>query len=237
MQKLTGIKAAFIDIDNMLLDFDAYVQETMRTGFAHFGLKPYTPDMFEVFTRENNVLWRRIEDGTLVFEELVKIRWRNIFQALGIEADGPAFERYFREALNESAIPVPGAHALLQELHGRMIVCAASNGPYMQQIHRLELGEMEQYMDYCFISEKIGASKPAGLFYERAFRELNEGRETPIRPEETVMIGDSKTSDIRGGAGFGMHTIWYDRSGKADPASCEAEYTVTSLEEIPLLIE
>ena len=31
----------FIDIDNTLLDFDAYIRQTMAEGFAHFGLRPY----------------------------------------------------------------------------------------------------------------------------------------------------------------------------------------------------
>ena len=30
------MKAIFIDIDNTLLDFDAYVRTTMEQGFAHF---------------------------------------------------------------------------------------------------------------------------------------------------------------------------------------------------------
>lgn len=37
------MKAIFIDIDNTLLDFDAYVRESMRAGFACFGLRPYEP--------------------------------------------------------------------------------------------------------------------------------------------------------------------------------------------------
>ena len=35
------MKAIFIDIDNTLLDFDAYVRTTMERGFAHFGLPAY----------------------------------------------------------------------------------------------------------------------------------------------------------------------------------------------------
>ena len=84
--------------------------------------------------------------------------------------------RYFREALHESAIPVPGAHELLEQLHGRFLLCAASNGPYAQQVHRLELSDMRKYFDYLFISEKIGASKPSRAFYDAAFAELNAGR-------------------------------------------------------------
>lgn len=123
------MKAIFIDIDNTLLDFDAYVRESMRAGFARFGLRPYEPWMYDIFVRENDKLWQAIERSELTFARLQEIRWNTVFRALGIEADGIAFERYFREALHESAIPVPGAHELLERLHGRFLLCAASNRP------------------------------------------------------------------------------------------------------------
>ena len=66
------MKAIFIDIDNTLLDFDAYVRTTMEQGFAHFGLPAYHPEMYHTFTAENNKLWRQIEEGTLTFAELQK---------------------------------------------------------------------------------------------------------------------------------------------------------------------
>ena len=34
------MKLILIDIDNTLLDFDAYIRQTMEEGFAHFGLRP-----------------------------------------------------------------------------------------------------------------------------------------------------------------------------------------------------
>ena len=57
------MKLILIDIDNTLLDFDAYIRQTMEEGFAHFGLRPYEPWMYDVFHRENNKLWRQIEEG------------------------------------------------------------------------------------------------------------------------------------------------------------------------------
>lgn len=109
----------FIDIDNTLLDFDAYIRQTMREGFAHFGLKPYEPYMEAVFHRENGKLWRQIEQGTLTFRELEEIRWDRVFAALDIAFDGQVFEKYFRAALYDSAIPVDGAMELLEALHGK----------------------------------------------------------------------------------------------------------------------
>ena len=206
------IKAAWIDIDNTLISFDAYVKQTMREGFAHFGLKPYEPYMFDVFTTENDKLWRSLERGELTFIELKKIRFRNIFAALGISFDGETFEKYFRDQIYDNAIPEPGAYEMLTALKEKgLILCAASNGPYEQQIHRLGVAKMDSFFDYCFISEEIGASKPAPLFYEEGFQRMNEGRMPQILPDECVMIGDSLTSDMAGGMDFGMKTCFYRR--------------------------
>lgn len=203
------MRAVFIDIDNTLLDFEEYVRQTMKTGFEHFGLKPYEPYMYNVFTEENNKLWHMIEAGTITFPELEKVRWNNIFRALGIEYDGTAFEKYFRSSLNESAIPVKGAYEVLEYLHGKYILCAASNGPYDQQLHRLELAGMKKFFSYFFISEQIGASKPSEEFFARSFEILNDGREKPIMPGETIIIGDSMSSDMAGGKNFGMKTCYF----------------------------
>ena len=230
------MKAIFIDIDNTLLDFDAYVRESMRAGFARFGLRPYEPWMYDIFVRENDKLWQAIERSELTFARLQDIRWNTVFRALGIEADGIAFERYFREALHESAIPVDGARELLEALRGRYLLAAASNGPYEQQLHRLALAGMKDFFDWFFISERIGASKPSKLFFDEAFRQVNEGRETPILPEDTAIIGDSLTSDMAGGRGCGLKTVYYRRPGAA-PANDSVDVTAEDLRDIPALLQ
>lgn len=210
------MKVIFIDIDNTLLSFDAYVKHTMKEGFETFGLKPYESWMFETFTKVNNGLWQQIEQGTLTFQELEKIRWNRVFEALRIAFDGVVFEKYFREALYESAIPEEGAYELLEHLHGKYLLCAASNGPYQQQVHRLEIADMKKYFTHLFVSEKIGISKPATEFFDRAFQIVNEGEKEPVLPEECMMIGDSLTSDIEGGQMYGMKTCFYRRGKEVE---------------------
>lgn len=225
------MKAVFIDIDNTLLSFSKYVKHTMQTGFEHFGLKRYEPYMYDIFTEENNKLWRRIEQGTLVFSELEKVRWNIIFARLGFEFDGTVFEKYFRRALYDSAIPMPGANEMLRYLSGKYILCVASNGPYEQQVHRLEVAGMKQYFDYIFISEKLGASKPSEEFFSKAFAQFNSGREEAIIPADTIIIGDSPTSDIEGGRNYGMKTCFYNVSG-VESDIIKADHVIDELNEV-----
>ena len=220
------IKAVLLDIDNTLLDFDAYVQTTMRDGFDKFGIGPYREEMFAVFSRVNHGLWRQIEDGTLTFAELTKVRWNRVFEALGIEADGPAFETYFRACLADSAISVAGAFELLDYLKGRYVLGVASNGPYEQQLNRLRKGGMFDYFSHYFVSEKIGASKPSAQFFSYCLDELG------IAPEHILMIGDSLTSDMAGAIACGMHTCYFDKNKQGISTDLPLEHTVESLTDI-----
>lgn len=228
------IKAVFIDIDNTLLDFDGYVRQTMKSGFEIFSLKRYEPYMYDVFTRINNALWKEIERRELTFAELENVRWNKIFEALGIDFDGKVFEDYFRKALNESAIPENGAYELLKYLSEKYIVCAASNGPFLQQMHRLELADMAKYFDYIFISEQVGVSKPSHEFFDYAFSHLNgkNGRSgKSILPHETIIIGDSLSSDIAGGKECGMKTCYYNKN-RCSVSPEIADFVVSELADI-----
>ena len=230
------IRVVFLDVDDTLLSFSGYVKEAMREGFARFGLPPYEEAMFPVFERINNKLWEEIEEGTLTLEELRRVRWNRIFHALGVSFEGEVFENYFKTCLFSSAVPEPGSRELLEYLFGRYTLCAASNGPYDQQINRLRVGKLEGYFSHIFISSEVGAQKPDAAFFERCFRVLGENGLPGLKPEEAVIIGDSVSADIRGGKAYGMHTCLYTRGIPPEKEVPEADHIVTSLEEIKKLL-
>lgn len=230
------IKVVFIDIDNTLLSFSGYVKESMRNGFARFNLKPYTEAMFPVFEKINNSLWGQIEQGTLSYEELIKIRWNMIFKELDIAFDGKVFEEYFKEQLFYSAVPEEGAIELLKYLDQRYTLCIASNGPYEQQINRLRVGKMHSYFSHFFISSQIGAQKPSTAFFDYCFKELRASEFPKLLPEETIIIGDSISSDISGGIKYGMHTCLYKNNTLSDENIFRADHVVSSLSEIEQIL-
>ncbi|MGN0962200.1 MAG: YjjG family noncanonical pyrimidine nucleotidase [Clostridia bacterium] len=234
------IRVLFIDIDNTLLDFDGYVRETMKKGFQEFGLKPYTEEMFPVFRRINTELWQEIEAGELTLAELTKIRWSRILETLNIAFDGIRFEDYFREGLFHSAIPVDGAMEMLSYLEKRYRLCAASNGPYEQQRNRLKKAGMDSFFSHFFVSERIGASKPAEAFFTRSMEELNKSltlrREKPVTPAEIMIIGDSLTSDMEGGRRSGLKTCLFDREHKHKKEDLAVDHIICDLREVSFIL-
>ena len=226
------LKVILFDIDNTLLSFDEYVKESMKSGFEKFGIGTYEDGMFDTFNRINTYFWQELEKGNIDFETLQKKRWNTIFESLGMTADGIAFEKYFRECLFESAIPVYGAMELLQYLQSKYILCAASNGPYLQQVNRLKRSGMLPCFYDLFISEEIGSSKPSEHFFKTCIDRLNLKLKQEIQPDEIMIIGDSLSSDMAGGIRSGLQTCFYNPAQRPIPREMKLNYHVASLADI-----
>ena len=227
-------KAVFIDIDGTLLDFDAYVRGVLEEGFRVFGLGPFGPAALETFRRVNDALWHRLEEGEITRKELLDVRFTRYLEELGLEGDGPAFERLFRSRIRTSAIPVPGAAEMLRDLSRDFLLCVASNGPQEQQTERLRLAGMLDFFDFVFTSEGLGIQKPDPGFFRLAFERLNGGREVPLLPGDAAMVGDSVNSDVRGGKQWGMPAVLFCPGGP--PPDCPADAWADALPKVPGLV-
>ena len=167
----------------------------------------------------------------LTTQQLFAFRWNRIFDALGIRADGAAFEQRFLDLLYETAIPVDGAAEICRYLKDKYILCAASNAFHDQQLNRLKIAGLLPFFDHVFVSESLGYRKPETEFFD-ACRAFLPG----VAADECVMIGDSLTADISGGRAAGMKTIWYNHTRRPVPEHCEADQIVESLSELKNLL-
>ncbi len=230
------IRAVLLDIDNTLLDFDAYVQTAMKEGFKQFGLGEYTSQTYQTFLSINGPLWHALERGEITYQELLQVRWNKVFAALGITFDGLTFEKYFKGRLFHTAIPEQGAEELLSHLQGRFVLATASNGPYEQQINRLKLAKMYDKFSHHFISEAMGVAKPAKEYFDYCLNKINQDQPNPILPHEVLMIGDSLTSDMAGAMHAGLKTCFYDKHKREDTKGLAVDFIVTHLQEIGSLL-
>lgn len=224
------ITTVFIDIDNTLLDFDLCAEDSIKQGFTDWNI-PYDISVFKAFTEINNSLWKKIEEGKITREELLHIRWQLIFDKLRIKKCGVEFEEVFIKYLTESHSEVPGALSAVKYLSEKYIICAASNAPHEQQLIRLEKAGMLKFITHVFTSEKIGYSKPSREFFDECFRILKN-----TRKDEVLIIGDSVSADINGGADYGIKTCWFNHDVIDSPPQLKADYTINSLDEIKSIL-
>lgn len=229
----------FIDIDNTLLDFDKCSMASARQAAAGQGLT-LPGNIRQIFKPINDDFWQRLERGEITIGQLHQQRWGAVLKAAGLSGDGQRFEHDFRASLKDQHIEVEGARDLLTYLSARYPLAAASNGPSAQQKKRLDDAGFSSCFSYIFISEDMGANKPSPAFFDACFTAVNADRrkegKAPLRPQDTLMIGDSVTADIRGARSYGMATLWYDHDKASDLRQHEADEYVTDLGQIQKLL-
>lgn len=69
--------------------------------------------------------------------------------------------------------------------------------------------------------------KPRPGIFDVAFARMGRPRK-----DEALMIGDSLTSDIKGGSDYGIDTCWYNPSGAPCPTDVAITYEIHALGEL-----
>ena len=95
-----------------------------------------------------------------------------------------------------------------------------------------ELSGLLQIMDGVFISEEIGAPKPHQEFFSHCLERIEEKDKDKI-----ILIGDSLTSDIKGGAMAGIVTCWYRPKSSTNNSQYRPDYEISNLHEIVQILE
>ncbi|MBO5895846.1 MAG: YjjG family noncanonical pyrimidine nucleotidase [Clostridia bacterium] len=219
-------KILLIDLDNTLIDFNECARHSIINAFNELGFE-YSPVVFDTFIEENVKIWKRLERGEITKPQLRADRWNIILARLGIDYDGTILEEMFENGVAQGAYAVEGAYELLDYLKDRYEMHIVSNGFRFVQESRLKIGDFNKYFKNLFVSEDIGIPKPAREFFDYCF----EGLGNPDK-DQTMLIGDSLTADIKGGCDYGIDTIWFNKNGEENLSAITPTYTVNKLSEI-----
>jgi 2-haloacid dehalogenase len=224
-----GYRHLLFDADNTLLDFDACEAGALERLFREMGL-PWSRESAAVYHTANEALWRALERGELTQQELLDTRFAVAFRKLGLEADGKKAEARYRELLGEGAFLMPGAVEVCRELAEGHSLWIVTNGVSNTQRSRLARSGLDRWFQGIFVSGEMGVQKPQPEYFDRVMEAL--GRPDP---REVLLIGDSLTSDIRGGVQAGLPTCWYNPRGKENDTPWKPDYEIRELREIPKL--
>lgn len=225
------ITTILLDADDTLLDFRRAESEAIRAALTHLGVEP-TPAIVSRYSAINQSQWERLERREITREQVLQNRFDILFAELGVEQDSSRTQKVYESHLRRGGFLLPGALELLETLHGRYRLYLVSNGSGEIQDSRLEIAGICRYFDGIFISQRMGADKPSPAFFERCFSAIPD-----FRREETIILGDSLTSDILGGKNAGIRTCWFNGRGKPAREDIIPDYTIKALEEFPALLK
>lgn len=225
------IEFLFLDMDDTILDFHKAERIALGKTLRSFGLEP-TEIVCARYSRINRAYWERLENRELTRDQVVVGRFAALFQEFSVAADPEAVAMTYEKNLSQGHYFLPGAEEALDRLAKKYKLYLASNGTARVQWPRLESAGIGKYFQDIFISQDLDADKPSPLYFQRCFARI-EGFDV----NRAMMVGDSLTSDIRGGNQAGMRTCWVNTRKEKGREDIPADYEIGSLSQLEALLE
>jgi 2-haloacid dehalogenase len=198
------IKNVLLDLDDTIFDFHKAEAIAVSKTLQNMKIEP-TPEVIQRYSEINLSQWKRLELGEIDRGEVKVGRYRKLFKELGVDASAIAAAKTYEGYLSIGHYFLPGAEDLLKTLSKNYRLYLVSNGTATVQKGRIGSSDIEQYFERIFISEIVGCNKPDVRFFEACFKEIPD-----FKKSETIIIGDSLSSDIQGGKNAGIYTLWFN---------------------------
>lgn len=219
-------KTILFDADNTLFDFRACEKEALRLTFQKYGY-PLDKEIAEIYERINLGLWAQYEKGLIDRHTVIYSRFGLLFKELGIEDDGIAFEDDYQELLGMQHFFIEGAYQVVENLSKKFDLYIVTNGVTATQLRRLKESGIDSFMKRIFVSEETGYQKPMKEYFDYCFSRIDN-----FKKEEAIIIGDSLSSDIKGGNNAGVATCWFNPNKEINTADMHVDYEIQDLKEL-----
>ena len=222
------IEAILWDVDATLLDFHAAEKAAILKLFQKFGLGECTDEMLQRYVKINRGYWERLERGELDRSQVLVGRFQEFFAKEGLDISAaPAFNEAYQLALGDTIVYRDDCYQIIKSLRGKVKQYVVSNGTIAAQEKKLRLSGLGALMDGIFLSEDLGVEKPNIEFFDKVFAQIGD-----IDKKKVVIVGDSLTSDIRGGNNAGILTCWYNPEATERMEQVQVDYEIRDLHEI-----
>lgn len=228
------IKVILWDVDGTLLDFKKSESCSIKNAFRIFSLGECSDDTVKIYSDINQSCWEMLERGELTKEQTLIVRFEKFFDKLGIKNISPReFCSVYENGIADTTAFIDGAYDTVSSLKGKYKQYIVTNGAYSVQTERLKRSGLDKIFDGVFISDEVGYEKPSPLFFDYV-----RGHIDNVSLDEILIVGDSLTSDIKGGNNMGIKTCLYSpRKTEYDKNEYKINYVISSLDEVNSVLE
>lgn len=220
------------DIDGTVLDFLASEAYAIRTLFGKYEIGECSDKMLIMYSEINKKYWQLLERNELTKPEILVGRFKEFFEKIGVDASiAKNFNEDYQITLGDHIEFIDKAKEILLSQKGKYTLVAVTNGTKRAQEKKLRLSGLDKVFDAIFISEDVGAEKPNREFFDYVFETLGITDKS-----EVLLIGDSLTSDMKGGHNYGIDTCWYNPEHNTDTLGLSVTYEIDNLEKIKEIV-
>lgn len=220
------------DVDGTLLDFDYSQKISISRCLEEIGVKP-EEEMTKRYAEINDGWWKRLERGEVKKAELLIGRFLDLFEEYHISCpDVEEFRRHYQQYLGSVYRYIDNSIEICRMLQGKCRQFVVTNGVAATQLNKLKLSGFYDIMENLFISEQMGAPKPQRAFFDRVFESL-----PGVSRSRVLIVGDSLSSDMRGGNNAGIVTCWYNPGDEINTTEIETNFIIRNLKEVLQIVE
>lgn len=216
------------DVDGTLLDFHYSQRCAMEACFQKYIGKKITEEQLDRYSAINDMFWKKLELGEVTKEELLPGRFVQLFEEYQIDGvDVDAFQKQYQKELGLHFSVIDDAVTICKSLQGIVKQYVITNGVTIAQQTKLRLSGLAEVMEELFISESVGAPKPHQAYFDYVLDRVSEKDKSKM-----LIVGDSLSSDIKGGVLNHIPTCWYRQEGTCNTSGLIPDYEISDLHEI-----
>lgn len=221
------IKNILFDLDDTLFDFKMAERIALTKTLQALGVEP-TDTIIKRYSELNIAQWKLLELGRLTRCQVKVNRYKLLFEELGLDISPEKATAIYEDNLCIGHYFIDGAEELIKILYKQGYnLYLVSNGAKRVQEGRLKSAGISKYFNGIFISETVGYEKPSIHFFNYCFDRIEH-----FDKAETVIIGDSLSSDMKGGVNAGIKTLWFNPHNASNHSSIVPDYEINKLEEV-----
>ena len=226
------IRFLLLDLDDTILDFHKAEKIALSKTLQEFDVEP-TDAVCARYSQINRQFWERLERKELTREQVLVGRFAAFLAEQGkADADAAKCADRYAYYLGIGHYFIPGAREALERLAQSYRLFLVSNGTASVQSGRLKSADISGFFEGIFISQELGVDKPDKAFFEKAFARIPD-----FDPRQAMIVGDSLTSDIRGGKNAGILTCWVNPRGEAGRPDITPDYVIPSITHLEALLQ
>ena len=224
------IEFLFLDLDDTILDFHKAECIAISKTIREFGVEP-TEEILNLYHGINKWHWEQLELGRLTRAEVLVNRFGVLFEKLGKEVDAPKCAKTYEHNLSQGHWFLPGAEEAVDALSKKYRLFLTSNGTASVQKGRMTSANLYRFFETVFVSQEIGHNKPSKAYFDACFATI-----PGFDREKAMIVGDSLSSDIKGGINAGIKTVWVN-PGHKDCGDIKPDYEIEALGQLEALLE
>lgn len=222
------IKTLLWDVDGTLLDFGKSEEYGIRKCFELFGLGECTDEMLERYSVINRKYWEMLERGEITKQQVLTERFIEFFNAENIDFDRvDDFNDEYQLHLGDKFFFCENGFETVIALKGKVKQYAVTNGTYIAQQRKLTQSGLIDIFDDVFISDKIGYEKPSIEFFDAVQSKIGK-----FNKNEVMIIGDSLSSDMKGGNNAGILCCWYNPNNAENKNGIKIDFEIKNIAKI-----